>query len=99
MQGNGETVEGAKGRILRKEDTYVILGSGKLDTTGPKPEYSFATDKNGKWSANNLPDGSYVIQVTPGSTDPDQKRDQQFAVKKQLMSRSLEISGFVLYSK
>src|SRR2546429_5624939 len=49
MQGTGEAVEGAKGRIVRKEDTYVVLGSTPT-TNGPKPEYLFNTDSNGRWS-------------------------------------------------
>src|SRR5437868_2161550 len=56
MQGTGEAVEGAKGRIVSKEDTYVILGS--TPTNEPKPEYFFNTDSLGRWSVDNLPDGS-----------------------------------------
>jgi hypothetical protein len=86
MKGDGTAIEDAKGRIVRKEDTYVILGSGKPATKGPKPEYSFTTDKNGKWSVNNLPDGLYVIEVTPGLTGVDGNRDERFATKKQTIS-------------
>lgn len=95
MQGNGEPIAGAKGRIVRKEDTYVVLGSTQDATNGPKPAgttdgpkptYSFTTDKDGRWSVNNLPDGSYVIQVTPGVPDSDPNRGQQFATKKQMIT-------------
>lgn len=86
MQGNGEAIVGAKGRIVRKEDTYVVLGSTQAATKGPKPEYSFTTDKDGRWSINNLPDGSYVIQVTPGVADSDPNRGQRFATKKQMIT-------------
>ena len=86
MQGNGEAVVGAKGRIVRKEDTYVVLGSTRGATNGPKPAYSFTTDKDGRWSINNLPDGSYVIQVTPGVADSDPNRGQRFATKKQMIT-------------
>ena len=84
MQGTGEAVEGAKGRIVRKEDTYVVLGSTPT-TNRPKPEYLFNTDSNGRWSVDNLPDGSYVVAVTPGSTDSAQKPGQRFATKKQMI--------------
>ena len=84
MQGTGEAVEGAKGRIVRKEDTYVVLGSTPT-TNGPTPEYLFNTDSNGRWSVDNLPDGSYVVAVTPGSTDSAQKPGQRFATKKQMI--------------
>jgi len=86
MQGNGEAIAGAQGRIVRKEDTYVVLGSNQATRTGPKTAYSFITDKNGRWSANNLPDGSYVIQVTPGLTDSDLNHRQGFATKKQMIT-------------
>jgi hypothetical protein len=86
MQGNGEAIVGAKGRIVRKGDTYVVLGSTQGATNGPKPAYSFTTDKDGRWSINNLPDGSYVIQVTPGVADSDPNRGQQFATKKQMIT-------------
>ncbi len=86
MQGNGEAIVGAKGRIVRKEDTYVVLGSTQGATNGPKPVYSFTTDKDGRWSINNLPDGSYVIQVTPGVADSDPNRGQRFATKKQMIT-------------
>jgi len=77
MQGNGEAIVGAKGLIVRKEDTYVVLGSTQGATNGPKPAYSFTTDKDGRWSINNLPDGSYVIQVTPGVADSDPNPGQR----------------------
>lgn len=70
----------------------MVLGStegatdGPKATNGPKPEYSFTTDKDGRWSINNLPDGSYVIQVTPGVADSDPKRSQRFATKKQMIT-------------
>ncbi|HMH44622.1 MAG TPA: hypothetical protein VK557_14120, partial [Pyrinomonadaceae bacterium] len=86
MQGNGEAIAGAQGRIVRKEDTYVVLGSNQPARTGPKPEYSFTTDKDGRWSVNNLPDGAYVIQVTPGLTDSDRNSGQWFATKKQMIT-------------
>jgi len=86
MQGNGEAIVGAKGRIVRKEDTYVVLGSTQGATNDPKPVYSFTTDKDGRWSVNNLPDGSYVIQVTPGVADSDPNRGQRFATKKQMIT-------------
>jgi hypothetical protein len=86
MQGNGEAIVGAKGLIVRKEDTYVVLGSTQGATNGPKPAYSFTTDKDGRWSINNLPDGSYVIQVTPGVADSDPNRGQRFATKKQMIT-------------
>lgn len=86
MQDNGEAIVGAKGRIVRKEDTYVVLGSTQGATNGPKPVYSFTTDKDGRWSVNNLPDGSYVIQVTPGVADSDPNRGQRFATKKQIIT-------------
>lgn len=86
MQGNGEAIVGAKGRIVRKEDTYVVLGSTQGAMNDPKPIYSFTTDKDGRWSVNNLPDGSYVIQVTPGVADSDPNRGQRFATKKQLLT-------------
>jgi hypothetical protein len=86
MQGNGEAIVGAKGLIVRKEDTYVVLGSTQGATNGPKPAYSFTTDKDGRWSINDLPDGSYVIQVTPGVADSDPNRGQRFATKKQMIT-------------
>jgi hypothetical protein len=86
MQGNGEAIVGAKGLIVRKEDTYVVLGSTQGATNGPKPTYSFTTDKDGRWSINNLPDGSYVIQVSPGGADSDPNRGQRFATKKQMIT-------------
>jgi len=86
MQGNGKAIVGAKGRIVRKEDTYVVLGSTQGATNGPKPVYSFITDKHGRWSVNNLPDGSYVIQVTPAVDDSDPNRGQRFATKKQMIT-------------
>ncbi len=86
MQGNGEAIVGAQGRVVRREDTYVVLGSNQPARIGPKPEYSFTTDKSGKWSVNNLPAGSYVIQVTPGLTDSDRNSGQWFATKKQMIT-------------
>jgi len=86
MQGNGEAIVGAQGRVVRREDTYVVLGSNQPARIGPKPEYSFTTDKSGRWSVNNLPDGSYVIQVTPGLTDSDRNSGQWFATKKQMIT-------------
>jgi hypothetical protein len=86
MRGNGEAIEGAKGRIVRKEDTYVVLGSPQATSKGPKPEYSFNPDRNGRWFVDNLPDGSYVIAVTPGLTDSDQNPGLRFATKKQFIT-------------
>jgi len=86
MQGNGEAIVGAKGLILRKEDTYVVLGSTQSAAKEPKPTWSFTTDKDGRWFINNLPDGSYVIQVTPGVADSDPNRGQGFATKKQMIT-------------
>jgi hypothetical protein len=86
MQGNGEAIVGAKGRIVRREDTYVVLGSTQGATNDAKPVYSFTTDKDGRWSVNNLPDGSYVIQVYPGEADLDPNRGQRFATKKQMLT-------------
>ena len=82
----GKAIVGAKGRVVRKEDTYVVLGSTQGATNGPKPVYSFTTDKDGRWSINNLPDGSYVIQVTPGAADSEPNRGQRFAIKKQMLT-------------
>jgi hypothetical protein len=86
MQGNGDAIVGAQGRVVRREDTYVVLGSNQPARIGPKPEYSFTTDKNGRWSVNNLPDGAYVIQVTPGLTDSDRNSGQWFATRKQIIT-------------
>jgi hypothetical protein len=86
MQGNGEAIAGARGRVVKKEDTYVVLGSNQATRTAPKREYSFTTDKSGRWSVNNLPDGSYVIQITPGLTDSDRNSGQWFATKKQMIT-------------
>ena len=48
IQGNGEAIIGAQGRVVRREDTYVDLGSNQPARTGSKPEYSFTTDKRGR---------------------------------------------------
>jgi hypothetical protein len=86
MQSNGEAIVGALGRVLRKEDTYVVLEPKQAPRTGPKLEYSFTTDKNGRWSLNGLPDGSYVIQVNPGVTDSDRNDGRRFATRKQMIT-------------
>jgi hypothetical protein len=110
MQGNGEAIAGARGRVVKKEDTYVVLGSNQATRTAPKREYSFTTDNNGRWSASDLPDGSYVIQVAPGITDSDRYRGPAFATKKQMItvagtdlegvlievSKGAKISGIVI---
>src|SRR3989442_1212980 len=49
FQDNGQTILGARGRIVRKEDTYVVLGSDQASRSErTKPQYLFITDKNGK---------------------------------------------------
>ena len=86
MQSDGEAIVGAQGRVVRREDTYVVLEPKQAPRTGPKLEYSFTTDKNGRWSVNGLPDGFYVIQVNPDVTDSDRNRGQRFANKKQMIT-------------
>jgi len=86
MQSNGEALVGAHGRVVRKEDTYVVLQPKQAPRPGPKLEYSFTTDKNGRWSLNGLPDGFYVIQVNPGVTDSDRNDGRRFATKKQMIT-------------
>ena len=86
VQGSGKPIVGAKGLIVRREDTYVVLGSTQGVTSGSKPSWSFITDKDGRWSTNNLPDGSYVIRVTPGVADSDPNDGQRFAIKKQMIT-------------
>lgn len=111
MQGNGKPVVGAQGRIVRKEDAYVVLGSQQAPGVSQvKTEYHFTTDKNGQWSVSNLADGSYLIQVDPGRTDSDRSRSEKFVTKKQIItlagtdldavlievSRGARISGIVV---
>ena len=105
MQENGRPVAGAMGRVFRRDDSGSDRAAG---IESAMSNYFFTTDKNGHWSLDNLPDGTYLIQVTPRLPAPDQ--DQKFVMKKQTLtiagadpenvlievSRGARISGTVI---
>jgi Carboxypeptidase regulatory-like domain len=81
MQENGRPVASAMGRVFRRDNS----GSDRVGgIESAMSNYFFTTDQNGHWSIGNLPDGTYLIQVTPALAAPD--RDQKFVMKKQALT-------------
>jgi hypothetical protein len=83
FQNNGHPISGVPVRIVRREDTYVVLPVDPATRGRTKPVYTGNTDKDGRWSVNGLANGSYVVEVKPERADGNQER---FAIKKQMIT-------------
>jgi Carboxypeptidase regulatory-like domain len=91
MQETGGPVGGAMGRVFRSDNSGSDRAAG---IESAMSNYFFTSDKNGHWSLDNLPDGTYLIQVTPRLPAPDQ--DQKFVMKRQTLTIAGADPGDVL---
>ncbi len=82
---NRRPVSQAKVRIIRKE-TYETVGRLFWPYSEGMPGVS--TDKLGRWRFREVPDGHYIIFVTPSDEGPPSER-KTFATKQQ----EIEVSG------
>ena len=87
MAGDGRPIPGAMIRLFEKEDPVqakIVTGAEAISSN-----YFSRTDAEGHWSIHNLPDGSYLVHITPKLSIPGQDASLQFVEKK----REVTIAG------
>ena len=79
MPGDGRPVSGARVRLFKKDDP--VQAKSVAVSEALMSNYFSTTDKEGRWSVHNLPDGSYFLHITPGLNVPERDANVKFVEK------------------
>ena len=75
MRGDNRVITNARLRLSVREITDPTSDTSKAAGVGnPFSYYMSSTDKSGRWSFSNVPDGSYQLFVEPKPTEPTAQR-------------------------
>ncbi|HEX7333831.1 MAG TPA: carboxypeptidase-like regulatory domain-containing protein [Pyrinomonadaceae bacterium] len=70
MRGDSRPVTNAILRLHVTQITDPASDTSKAATDNPMFNYTSSTDKNGRWSFSNVPDGAYRLYVEPKQSEP-----------------------------
>ena len=69
MRGDNRPITNARLRLSVKQITDPSADTSKAVAENPMSHYTTISDKNGRWSFSNVPDGSYHLAVEPKTGD------------------------------
>jgi hypothetical protein len=71
MRGENRPVTSARLRLIARQITDPASDTSRAALVeNPMSAYMSSTDKNGRWSFSNVPDGSYLLSVEPKQGEP-----------------------------
>jgi len=79
MMGDGRPISGAAVRLFKKDEP--VQGKSVAVTEAITSNYFSTTDKEGRWSVHNLPDGSYFVHITLKLNVPGRDTNVKFVEK------------------